>query len=69
MLNVVLVQTGVQTGSCQGAGPVAVALPGMACCRANSVAPFVPSPPVAGKIPHGYAEVALRGLSYFFSLS
>lgn len=52
MLKSVLVPTWAQMGSCQGAGPVAAAFPEMPSFRANSVAPFVHSPPVAGKGTH-----------------
>lgn len=52
VLKLALVLTLAQMGSCQGAGPVVVVFPGMPSFRANSVAPFVHSPPVAGKRTH-----------------
>lgn len=52
MLKLALVQTWAQMGSCQDAGLVVAVFPEMPSFRANSVAPFVPSPLVAGKNPH-----------------
>lgn len=52
VLRLALAQTWAQMGSCQGAGPVVAMFPGMPSFRANSVAPFVPSPLVAGKMTH-----------------
>lgn len=52
MLKLALAQTQAQMGSRQDAGPVVAVFPRMPSFRANSVAPFVPSPPVAGKTTH-----------------
>lgn len=52
MLKSALVLTWAQMGSYQGAGPVVAVFPGMPSFRANSVALFVHSPPVAGKDMH-----------------
>lgn len=52
MLKLAPVLTWAQMGSCQGAGPAVAVFPEMPSSRANSVAPFVHSPPVAGKSTH-----------------
>lgn len=51
-LKLAAVQTWALMGNCQGAEPAALMFPVMPSFRENSVAPFVPSPPAAGKIPH-----------------
>lgn len=52
VLKLALAQMQVQMENCQDAGLVVAVFPGMPSFRANSVAPSVPSPPVAGKTTH-----------------
>lgn len=52
MLKLALAQMQVQMESCQDAGLVVAVFPGMPSFRANSVAPSVRSPQVAGKTTH-----------------
>ncbi len=52
VLRSALVQTWAKMARCQGAGPVVAVFPEMPSFRANSVAPCVLSPLVAGETKH-----------------